>query len=185
MDRTGEGRPHQPGRAGSASPSCLAVGMADLVWSDRLLDEARAARDEVAAALTHLRVPGELVLTGATSVAGALTKGDIDLHLRVETGHYTATVALLGDTYRAASVHAWADTLAVFDVPGPRPTGLAVTPVGSVHDQRFRLTWRALRRDPRLLAEYNALKRAAYGTTEYEERKSAFFTAITDGTADS
>jgi GrpB-like predicted nucleotidyltransferase (UPF0157 family) len=158
--------------------------MADLVWSDGLLDEAHAARDDVAAALRHLGVPGDLVLTGATSVAGALTKGDVDLHLRVDPGHYTAAVALLGETYEAASLDAWEDTLAVFDVPRPRPTGLAVTPVGSVHDRRFRATWRVLRRDRLRLAEYNALKRTAYGTDDYERRKSAFFTAIADDALD-
>ena len=159
--------------------------MADLVWSDGLLDEAHAARDDVAAALRQLGVPGDVVLTGASSVVGALTKGDVDLHLRVDAGDFTAAVALLEETYPAASLDAWADTLAVFEVPRPRPTGLAVTPVGSAHDQRFRATWRALRRDPGLLAEYNALKRAAYGTAEYEELKSAFFTAIVERSGDS
>ena len=159
--------------------------MADLVWSDWLLDEAHAARDDVAGALRNLGVPGDLVLTGASSVVGALTKGDVDLHLRVEAGDFTAAVALLEETYRATSLDAWADTLAVFEIPRPRPTGLAVTPVDSAHDQRFRATWRALRRDPGLLAEYNALKRTAYGTAEYEELKSAFFTAIVERSADS
>ena len=159
--------------------------MADLVWSDGLLDEAHAARDDVAVALRHLGVPGDLVLTGATSVPGALTKGDVDLHLRVDPGHYIAAVALLGETYEAASLDAWAETLAVFDIPRPRPTGLAVTPVGSVHDRRFRATWRVLHRDRLRLAEYNALKRTAYGTAEYEELKSAFFTAIVERSGDS
>ena len=33
--------------------------------------------------LAELGVPGELVLVGGCSVPGALTRGDVDLHLRV------------------------------------------------------------------------------------------------------
>ena len=152
--------------------------MHGLVWSDDLVDEATQTRDAVAAALQSLGVPGDLWLTGAASVAGALTKGDIDLHLRVAPGAFDDVVALLKEVYLVGSVHSWATTLAVFDVPGPRPTGLAVTPVGSEHDERFRRTWRALRTDPELLARYNALKSSTVGTSDYEQQKSDFFSSI-------
>jgi GrpB-like predicted nucleotidyltransferase (UPF0157 family) len=152
--------------------------MSELVWSDGLLDEARQVRRDVAAALTAMDVPGELVLTGGTSLPGALTKGDVDLHLRVPQGSFDAVVARLRRVYPVASPHAWAATLAVFDVPGPRPTGLAVTPLHSEHDQRFLETWRALRHSPALLAEYNALKTAATGPGDYERSKAEFFARV-------
>jgi uncharacterized protein len=123
-------------------------------------------------------VDGVLELTGGTSVPGALTKGDIDLHLRVEPDAFSAIVVRLTGTYPVASAHSWAPTLAVFDIPARRPTGLAVTPIGSEHDQRFRLTWQALRHDPALLAQYNALKTETVDTDDYEHRKSAFFTTV-------
>ena len=132
--------------------------MAELVWSDDLLAEARRTRDDVAAELAAAGVRGELVLTGGLSVPGALTKGDVDLHLRVEPARFADTVARLQRRYAVGSPHAWAPTLAVFDVPGTLPTGLAVTPVGSEHDDRFTSTWQALRENPDLLARYNALK---------------------------
>lgn len=154
------------------------MGVSELVWSDGLLVEARQTLADVAAALASHGVGGVLELTGGTSVPGALTKGDIDLHLRVEPGAFSAVVVHLRDAYPVASAHSWAPTLAVFDIPAHRPTGLAVTPIGSDHDQRFRLTWQALRRDPALLDEYNALKSAAVSTADYEHRKSAFFTAL-------
>lgn len=159
---------------------CSAVEVSDLVWSDGLLDEARQTRDEVAASLTELGVPGELVLTGATSVPGALTKGDIDLHLRVTAAEFGDAVARLTRVYAVGSPHSWADTLAVFDVPRARATGLAVTPVGSEHDVHFRSAWLALGRHPALLDEYNAIKREATGTNAYEQRKSKFFTSISE-----
>jgi GrpB-like predicted nucleotidyltransferase (UPF0157 family) len=152
----------------------------DLVRSDDLLDEAREARDEVEKSLVALGVPGELVLTGSASVPGALTKGDIDLHLRVAPDGFEAAVVRLRLAYPVGSPHSWAETLAVFDVPRSRATGLAVTPVGSEHDRRFTRAWEELRSRPELLLQYNALKLASTGAEDYEVRKSDFFTAISE-----
>lgn len=151
-----------------------------LQWSDELLDEARQTHRTVAAALVTRGVAGELVLTGGTSLPGTLTKGDVDLHLRVQPQHFPGAVARLRELYPTASPHAWAETLAVFDIPGPRATGLAVTPLGSEHDQRLRHTWDALRRSPNLLAEYNHLKATA-DPEDYERQKSDFFSRISQG----
>ena len=162
----------------SPDATWCAVGMSELVWSDGLLVEARQTLAEVAAALASQGVDGVLELTGGASVPGALTKGDIDLHLRVEPDAFSPVVIRLRAAYPVAGADSWAPTLAVFDVPAPRATGLAVTPTGSEHDQRFRLTWQALRSDPALLDEYNALKTATVNTADYEHRKSAFFTRL-------
>jgi GrpB-like predicted nucleotidyltransferase (UPF0157 family) len=151
-----------------------------LVLADTIVEEARAACRRVRLQLAQLGIEGEVVLTGGSSVPGALTKGDIDLHLRVPPGSFDDAVARLGTEYPTASPSAWAATLAVFDVPSTRPTGLAVTPVGSEHDFRFSLAWQRLRTDPVLLEEYNSLKRDSFGAASYEDRKSAFFTRLTE-----
>ena len=71
----------------------------------------------------------------------------------------------------------WAPTLATFTVPAALPTGIAVTPAGSVHDLRFTRGWHLLAADPDLVGEYNAVKLAAQASDDgsYEDRKSAFF----------
>lgn len=148
--------------------------------SDTLVEEARAACRQVRRQLAGLGIEGEVELTGGASVPGALTKGDIDLHLRVPPGSFEAAVARLRTEYPTASPSAWAATLAVFEVPSTRPTGLAVTPVGSEHDLRFSRAWHRLRTDPALLEEYNALKRNSFGDPSYEELKSAFFTLLAE-----
>jgi hypothetical protein len=153
--------------------------MADLIWSDTILAEASAARDRVAADLTGVGVAGEVVVTGPAGRPGVLTRGDIDLHLRVAPADFDAVVARLRDLYPPASLHAWAPTLAVFEVPAARLTGLAVTPIGSPHERRFTGSWQRLAADPELLAAYNALKTEHVGTESYEERKSAFFDDLT------
>ena len=149
-----------------------------LVLSDRLVEEARTVAEAVRSRLTAAAVAGELVLTGALSVPGALTKGDIDLHLRVDD-RFAEVAERVARLYSPAERQAWAPTLAVFAVPAARDTGLAVTPRGSVHDVRFTRAWERLRADASLLEEYNALKRGWFGTPEYAERKAAFFGRIT------
>lgn len=149
-----------------------------LVWSDGLLARSRRVREEVAARLAGLGVDGELRLTGAAGMAGVLTRGDVDLHLRVPAERYADTVHALRAALPTGSPHAWAATLAVFDVPGGVPTGLAVTPVGSEHDVRFLTTWQRLAQDPALLAELNRVKARADGTPDYEQVKAAFFEAL-------
>lgn len=156
--------------------------MAGLVWSDAIVAEARAIRAAVDRHLVALGIPGRLELTGAASLPGVLTKGDVDLHLRVTgTGAFADVVERIGQLYRPASPSAWAETLAVFEIPGSRPTGLAVTPVDSEHDRRFRRCWARLREEPLLLREYNAMKRSAFGDPSYERLKSDFFTRIVEG----
>lgn len=136
------------------------------------LEVLRTERDRLAT----LGVPGEVVLVGGTSVPGALTLGDVDLHLRVPAAaEFSAVVALLRDSHPVLYPEAWAPTLAVFAVRAPVPAGLAVTPAGSEHDLRFTRSWQLLSADPALLSQYNAVKRSAARTSAYSAEKSAFF----------
>jgi GrpB-like predicted nucleotidyltransferase (UPF0157 family) len=155
--------------------------MGGLLWSDALTEDARQIHAAVSLRLSELDVPGTLELTGAASLPGVLTKGDIDLHLRVPEGTFTQVVERLGTAYSPTNIEIWAPTLAVFEIPGGRPAGLAVTPVGTEHDRRFTAAWRRLAQNRALLEEYNELKRTAFGDPAYEDRKSAFFTRITTG----
>ncbi|MGW4948031.1 hypothetical protein ACWEOZ_41305 [Actinoplanes sp. NPDC004185] len=119
----------------------------------------------------------ELVLVGGSSVPAALTKGDVDLHLRVPPAGFGPAVAGLREIYAVVHPEIWQESLATFEVPGaPLPTGVAVTPVGSEHDTRFRRGWQLLAADPALVEAYNAMKlRHRDRPGEYEQRKSAFF----------
>jgi GrpB-like predicted nucleotidyltransferase (UPF0157 family) len=144
---------------------------------------AQAIHAEIRDRLRPVLPPHELVLTGGSSVPGAVTKGDVDLHLRVASADFAETVARLRTMYEVVLPEIWQPTLATFAVPGARlPTGIAVTPVDSEHDVRFRRTWRLLSTNPRLLAEYNAMKTAGEG--DYEQRKSAFFDRILAATVE-
>ncbi len=150
-----------------------------LLWSDEILGDARRIHERVRRRLTDLDVPGDLVLTGGASLPGVLTKGDVDLHLRVPAPSFERAVALLTESFEPAETGIWKSTLAVFAVPAQLPTGLAVTPFDSEHDRRFTRAWQRIAEDPTALGEYNRLKRESRDSTEYETRKSGFFDRIT------
>src|SRR4051794_11829086 len=120
--------------------------------AEEFISDARRILAAVRARLAPVLPPHELTLTGGSSVPGALTKGDVDLHLRVAPGDFGATVCTLRTLYEVVHPEIWHASLATFAVAADLPTGLAVTPMGSEHDVRFRRTWQLLAADPRLVA---------------------------------
>jgi hypothetical protein len=151
--------------------------------AEDLHDEAAAVVDTERAALRSRGVPGELVWTGGSSVRGALTRGDVDLHLRVPPEQFARAVELVRRDHAVVHPEIWCATLATFVVDAPLPAGLAITPVGSEHDVRFTRTWQLLRADPALLAAHNQVKLEAdaLDAGRYEDLKSDFFTRLLDG----
>ncbi|MEV6635987.1 GrpB family protein [Actinoplanes sp. NPDC051470] len=155
--------------------------MFELRRSDDLLPAAREILDQERRRLARLlSTPHELVLSGGSSAPGALTKGDVDLHLRVPPAAFDAVVATLTGIYQVVRPEIWQPTLATFAVESDLPTGVAVTPAGSEHDLRFTRTWQRMAADPALVDAYNDLKRRHRNDPEeYERRKSAFFDEVT------
>ncbi|WP_157973925.1 GrpB family protein [Desertihabitans aurantiacus] len=135
---------------------------------------ARATAREAAALLARHEVPGELVLTGGSSLPGLLTKGDVDLHLRVAPGELAAAVERLRTVAEPVHPAIWTDEFATFERREPPVVGIAVTVVGGEHDTRFVRGWARLRDDPAARHRYNELKRG----TDVEAAKSAFFDAL-------
>lgn len=152
--------------------------MTGLVLSQELLPAALAIQQREARWLHEHWPEADLVLIGGSSVSGALTVGDIDLHCRVR-GSFARAVAVLSERYVVRRAEMWLPTLATFLVPDSRPVELAATPAGSEHDVRFTRGWKRLRTDPAVLEEYNKLKRDFHGSDEYEARKAEFFTRLT------
>ncbi|MDQ3690868.1 MAG: GrpB family protein [Chloroflexota bacterium] len=153
--------------------------------ADDLLPRARALLERERDRL-HGVVDGTLELTGGSSVPGALTGGDVDLHLRVPPDSLGSAVEALRDIYDVVLPEIWSETLATFYVRGDERIGVAVTPIGSEHDRRFVGAWDRLRGDPGLLAAYNAMKMAHADADEdrYRAAKAAFFDGI-DGSSGS
>jgi hypothetical protein len=141
---------------------------------------ARALLAEHRRDLERNGVPGELTLTGGSSVEGLLTKGDIDLHLRVTGDDFAVSVDRLPRLYEPARREIWTPFFAVFERPSVPPVGVAVTVVDSEHDRRFVLSWQQLRINDAARERYNQLKRDG---GDIETAKSRFFDSLVAGSA--
>jgi len=111
----------------------------------------------------------EIEHVGSTAIPAALTKGDVDVLVRVSRGEFAAAIEVLKRRYAVHQRHNWTTTLASFrDPQATEPeVGIQLVVAGS-HDDRMFVVFRdALVRDPSLLAEYNALKRRLDGA-DYE-----------------
>jgi GrpB-like predicted nucleotidyltransferase (UPF0157 family) len=143
--------------------------------AERAFDEHRR---EILAAL-----PGaEVEHVGATAVPGSVTKGDVDVLVRVGAGEFDAACAALKRMYSVHQPHNWTPTLASFvdreatDIA----VGVQLVAGGSNDDVMFAAFRDALTRDPQLLAEYNALKRRHDGEQyeRYTEIKGRFIEKV-------
>ena len=125
----------------------------------------------------------EVVHTGATSLPAALTRGDLDIHVRVSAGDFSQAREAFALVYTSHRADMWTAGFATFVAANaPIATGVALTAMGSEHDRRFVVAWERLERDPQLLEAHNAIKLKYEGAVDadsYEAAKSAFFTALT------
>ena len=128
-------------------------------------------------------VPGaEVEHVGATAVPGALTKGDVDLLVRVSEPEFPAAVEALSRRYAIHQPHNWTPTLASFIDPqaGELPVGIQLVVTGSEADRFFGPFRDALINSHTLLADYNELKLRLDGLEyeRYTEQKGQFIERV-------
>ena len=85
-------------------------------------------------------LPGaELEHVGSTAIPGALTKGDLDVLVRVPAARFAATVATLRDLYTVHQPENWTPTYASFVDPASAdpPVGVQLVVAGSADDALF------------------------------------------------
>ncbi len=141
-----------------------------------------AFRDEKQKVERLLPRAAEVLHTGGTSVPDALTRGDLDIHVRVSADDFCDARDTLVSVYDEYHPEMWTAEFATFVAKNaPVATGIALTAMGGEHDRRFLVAWERLRRDPRLVEELNALKLEYEGARDldsYEAAKSAFFSSL-------
>jgi GrpB-like predicted nucleotidyltransferase (UPF0157 family) len=115
-------------------------------------------------------------------VLGALTKGDVDLAVRVEREELGPAQAELGGLYAIHQPENWTPTYASFIDPeaGDPPVGVQLVVRGSPDDRLFIGLRDLLRSDAELLAAYNDFKRAHEGATyeDYADAKERFWEPV-------
>jgi GrpB-like predicted nucleotidyltransferase (UPF0157 family) len=143
------------------------------------IDGIEDAFERERARLLALLPAAEVLHTGGTSIPDALTRGDLDVHVRVAPADFVPARDKLSRAYTSYNRETWTDEFATFvRTDAEVDIGVALTAVDGEHDRRFLSAWRRLRSDPQLLKEYNALKEAHDGATDddlYRVAKSAFF----------
>jgi GrpB-like predicted nucleotidyltransferase (UPF0157 family) len=115
---------------------------------------------------------------GSTSIPGALTKGDLDLLVRVDAAGFDPAVVGLRRLYAVHQPENWTPTYASFLDPTAvdPPVGVQLAVRGSADDLLFAPFRQALIYDPALLRAYNDLKLSLDGADyeRYTDVKGAF-----------
>jgi GrpB-like predicted nucleotidyltransferase (UPF0157 family) len=114
---------------------------------------------------------------GSTAIPGTITKGDMDLVVRVPKEKFAKSRDRLNSIYDIHQPENWSSTFVSFkDDRKALPLGIQLTILHGEDDVFIRFRDQ-LRTDPQLLAEYNALKENCQNQSAefYLEKKGAFF----------
>lgn len=136
--------------------------------------------EQVRPRLRRLLPDAEIDHIGATSIPGALTKGDIDLVVRVAPEAFASAIDALRGHFIVKQPDNWTAAFASFGDDGCElPLGIQLVPVAGGPDF-MTLLRDHLRTHPERLAEYNQLKadHAAQGAESYWQAKNEFITRI-------
>jgi len=152
----------------------------------RTTAEVAALADEIVADLQarlHDLLPAcEIEHVGATSMPDGVTKGDVDVNIRVSSADFPAAVETLRSLYAVAQPDNWTETFASFsDSSRSLPVGFQVTVIGSPDD--FLVELRDLMMsDAELRQQYDRCKREAapLGPDGYWEAKNTLLSEIRD-----
>lgn len=167
-------------RADSGQVVGYACGM-HLVLSDDLAPVLQASLPGIAAQLAALLPKAEFQHIGSTAIPGAVTKGDVDVLLRVEATDFPASVAILRSHFTVKQPENWTEVFASFgdDSSHAFPLGVQLVVRGSEADF-FQFLHEYFTADSRRLAEYNRIKTesAPLGPVEYWKAKDRFLSSI-------
>ena len=146
-----------------------------------LLPQVQRVLARVTPQLRRLLPNAEIDHIGATAIPGAITKGDIDLVVRIAPAAFQAAVEILSAHFGIKQRENWTPAFASFgdDHGYPLPLGIQLVAKNAEPDfltfLRDHLIW-----NPAALAEYNLLKvqHAADGADGYWQAKHAFISKI-------
>lgn len=147
-----------------------------LVDSRKAREKAERLYDEVRRRIAGLLPRADIRHIGATSVAGCLTKGDLDLVVRVPADDFEDADRALSRLYLRNDGSVRTVAFSAFEDASRDPhLGVQLVALNGPHDF-FHQFAEALKRSPDLLRAYNDLKRAYDGhdMTTYRRAKDAF-----------
>jgi GrpB-like predicted nucleotidyltransferase (UPF0157 family) len=165
----------------SIDPSASRPPAMRLSWSEDLQPVVERVLDQLGSSLRTLVPDFELQHIGATSIRGAVTKGDVDVLLRVTRERFPAIVELLTRHFQIKQPANWSSEFASFgdDDRYALSVGIQVVVIDTTEDA-FLFLRDYLLGNPDALEQYNRLKVAAApaGSEAYWKAKDAFLSGL-------
>jgi len=149
--------------------------------SDEMRSVVEPALAQLASRLNQILPGVKVEHIGATAIPGALTKGDLDVALRVPARQFGEAVEVLKKSFSIKQHENWTPEFASFgdDSGYPMPVGVQISVEDSKSD--FLVFLRDyLIANPSALVEYNDLKRQSFrlGWTSYWQAKDRFLARV-------
>lgn len=148
------------------------------VSSDDLWHTAQKAYQKERAAILKLLPDADVQHVGSTAVPHSLTKGDLDIQIRVSIDGFKEAVLHLGHRYHENHPELWTLDFALFHEyeNSEIPVGIVLTVKDSKFDEFYKVRDLFLA-SPRLVEQYNAFKMRYEGKREeeYKQAKARLF----------
>ena len=128
--------------------------------------------------LRHILPYGEFQHVGSTAIPGTLTKGDLDIVVRVLPGKFCEADLRLAELFERNISSFHSNEFSAFqDVTSDPELGVQLVAIGSETDH-FHMWRQLLESDAELRCEYDELKRSFEGQSmeSYREAKAQFIT---------
>lgn len=113
---------------------------------------------------------------GGTSIPGSVTKGDIDIQIRIESNKFQEVVFIMKNKFLPINSNIWNDEFAIFakrtmNKGKIEDVDYMITVINSPYDDFYKVR-DFLKLHPDLLNEYNEIKKTHEGKSYDEYRKS-------------
>lgn len=116
---------------------------------------------------------------GSTAIPDAITKGDLDIQVRVLPDYFPKVKKQLEKLYEINQAENWSSTFASFkdEFSFEIPIGIQLTVINSEEDNLFRKQQALLLNNPDLLKKYNQMKLRFEGKSlkNYRTARAKFF----------
>jgi GrpB-like predicted nucleotidyltransferase (UPF0157 family) len=150
------------------------------IYEATVREQVEAAFERHSLKLRQLLPGAEIHHIGSTAVAGSLTKGDLDIQLRVTAEEFGHVDEVLAQRYERNVGSAHSTTFSSFKDDGADPPlGIQVTIIGGPEDFFFKMR-DYLKGNPEENERYNNLKKQFEGAlmSEYRSAKAAFWDGL-------
>lgn len=146
--------------------------------SEEFLEKANQAFKEQKNRIHNLIPTADIEHIGSTAIPSSVTKGDLDINIRVVKEDFNKAVEILKQLYDINQPENWNSDFASFKDEKNLDIdfGVQLTVIGSNYDDFTKLR-DLLIKNPKLVEEYNQMKQKYEGKSmdEYRKEKADFF----------